>query len=734
MNTTKVERHCILHPRESMSEGDAYLATSFESYRPDRFAEVLFGLHDRITKPFALEYFLKNQVTHLCFSGSPAVCDVLKALIYSMFSTCEIRPVNGPLVIDDQEVFVLTGTLTTRHGPTIPINNYQLFRMDILRPVLHVLSLLPPELTVLIQYVCKPLPDTALLHARFFIERWMYFILSLISPWCWLKDDYFKELREGTKWKIDAKQYRLVGKIHIVAPKEVDRSLCYQALEDILRAIKIADRTGFNCFTFKSIKELSECEDLFTGFSLADSRILSHKEVNALWHPVDLSHNNNLARISSRTLAPPGELLSYSASQYPVAVTHYRDRQICFDIDRSQRLKHLHVIGKSGVGKTCLMELLLKADFHQGYGVTIIDCHGDLIRESLQLIPEERADDIVLFDLVQSDKLPVFNPLVAISENAREAFIDNLIMIFAEGADEEWESDSKRLLRRTLQALYQSGRPTLVNAYLMIIDPVYREKFTRQLNSSDLKEFWREIGNASFMNISGAVTVVNSLSRLLSTNMLSVTMAQNKNAFDFRDIIRNKKILLVNLPKHNLGRRNVQFLGKLFMMLIQFSARELYGESGYNNTTNKHYIYLDEFQNFATQAAVNMFEEAHRLGLAVTVAHQNLEQIPDELMKQLMGAFGNLIVFRLSNADSLRVQEVFSGKIDSSDLEHLDHRNFYIKTSYGDKVCDPFSARTVDLNVSQDNLNQRYWAAIRGAYYTRRTELEKNFLDRLELR
>ena len=375
-------------------------------------------------------------------------------------------------------------------------------------------------------------------------------------------------------------------------------------------------------------------------------------------------------------------------------------KKYIFGIKRGDRRRHLYVVGKSGVGKSKLLELLVRQDIAYGHGVCFIDPHGDVIEEILKFIPEERMKDVILIDPSDGQWPVSFNPLQKVPLEMKHQMAQGLIEVMEKQFGANWTPRLEHVFRFTTLALLDYPEATLRGMISMLTDRPYRQKVVEYIQDDMVKRFFAvEFADWSEkFDTDAIIPLVNKLGQFLSMPALRNIFAQKENKIDFEDIINNRKILLINISKGKLGEENSSFFGSMFITKIKQA-----GMARADLPEDKRvdfYLYVDEFHNLVTDSFVNLFSEARKYGLNLTVAHQYTSQLLPEVFATVLGNVANLIIFRVGGEDAMRLEAEMTPIFKAKDMINLGKQEFYIKMTIDGDTYDPFSAETLKVMPS----------------------------------
>ncbi|HLD17931.1 MAG TPA: type IV secretion system DNA-binding domain-containing protein [Patescibacteria group bacterium] len=375
-------------------------------------------------------------------------------------------------------------------------------------------------------------------------------------------------------------------------------------------------------------------------------------------------------------------------------------RQI-FGLKRQDRMRHLYVIGKSGVGKTKLLEQLIRADAFFGHGVCVIDPHGDLVQNILDFIPEHRLEDVMIINPGDREFPIAFNPIANVTEDDRFPVTNELIEIFKKQFGSDWNPRIEHLLRFTTLAMIDFPGGTINGMVSLLSSGRFRSRVIEHVKDSVVRRFWAiEFPEWSQRYDAEAVSpLLNKLGQLLADPLMRRIFGQQQNRVDFFDLMQQRRIVLVNLAKGLLGDDVSSFFGALVITKLKQSAMK-------RVTLPPHlrlpfYLYVDEFQNIATKTFENLLAEARKFGIAITVANQNLSQLDYSLKASLFGNVGSIITFQVGADDAKILQDELAPIFEFRDIINLGEREIYVKMTIEGKRYDPFSAEVLAVNDSK---------------------------------
>ncbi len=415
--------------------------------------------------------------------------------------------------------------------------------------------------------------------------------------------------------------------------------------------------------------------------------------------------NNSLESLNFKLLPPPVNLPKYAKNQMAQASFFaqtnfaqglYRYKDV-FGIKREDRKRHMYIVGKSGMGKSKLLENLIRFDVSYGFGLAVIDPHGDLVKQILEFIPEKRLNDVVYVNPGDTECAISFNPFAQVPAEYRQIVAQGLVEIFKKQFASTWTPRIEHLFRFATLATLENPDGTLYGFLQLLTDPHYRQQAMKHVTDEVVKRFFTvEFAGFTQKYDQEAITpLTNRLGQFFADPLLRAVFSQKESKIDFEEIMNQKKILLINASKGTLGEENSALFATFFLTKINQTAM---ARSKIPEKERKSfYLYVDEFQNVATKSFTSLFSESRKYGINITVANQYLAQIPEDLQEAIFGNVGTLIAFRVSGADSERLSQEFQPLVEPKDLTNIGGREFYIKMSVEGKVTTAFSATTLDV-------------------------------------
>lgn len=381
------------------------------------------------------------------------------------------------------------------------------------------------------------------------------------------------------------------------------------------------------------------------------------------------------------------------------AKTNFRNTDQVFGIKRKDRRQHMYVLGKSGTGKSVLLSNLIVQNIQNGDGLCVVDPHGELVEEILDLVPPHRAKDVIYFNPADTDYHIGFNVLQLDDPKYKHLVASGLMGIFTKIWANAWSSRMEYILNNTILALLDTPGTTLLGIPRMLVDKDYRQMIINNLKDPVVKAFWiheYEQWRDQFRN-EAIAPIQNKVGQFLSTSIIRNVVGQTESTIDIFKIMNEGKIFLVNVSKGRIGEDNSALLGGMLITKIQLAAMERVRIP--EDERRDFYLYVDEFQNFATDSFANILSEARKYRLNLIIAHQYTAQLENKdgsvVRDAVFGNVGTMIIFRVGADDADFLEKEFEPEFTAQDLVNLPNYNVYLKLMIDGVTSRPFSAMTL---------------------------------------
>jgi hypothetical protein len=471
--------------------------------------------------------------------------------------------------------------------------------------------------------------------------------------------------------------------------------------------------------------------------TLKNPYTFSVEEVATLWHlPNALVKTPNIDWVFSKKLEPPVDIpVPEIAPEITVlGESVFRGHRLKFGIKPDDRRRHMYVIGKTGMGKSTLLENMIFSDIVAGKGVGVIDPHGDLIEAILRFIPANRTNDVILFDPADKDHPMSFNMLSAKSPDQYPLVVSGLMSVFTKLWPDVWSGRMEHILRNTLLALIEGQGNSMLGILRMFSDDAFRKKVVDHVSDQLVKSFWEdEYASWSEKYRTEAIAAIqNKIGQLLSVPMIRNIVGQVTSKLSLREAMDSGKIILVNLSKGNVGEDNSAFLGSMLVTKFQLDAMSRTDIP--EKERKDFYLYVDEFQNFATESFATILSEARKYRLNLTLAHQYIGQLligdgKTTLRDAVFGNVGSMVSFQVGSDDAEVLSLQFEEMVDQNDILSLPKYHAYMRLMINGMASKPFSVST--LPPPQFERDENRAALIRRASRERYCEKRATVEDKI---
>lgn len=381
------------------------------------------------------------------------------------------------------------------------------------------------------------------------------------------------------------------------------------------------------------------------------------------------------------------------------AKTNFRNRETPFGIKTDDRRRHMYLIGKTGMGKTTMMENMVIQDIRNGHGVAFLDPHGDSVQRILDCIPSNRVNDVVYFNPADLEHPVAFNILEAVDQKYKHLVASGLMGVFTKIWANLWSARMEYILNNTVLALLDSPGNTLLGITRMYVDKKYRKRIVDNIKDPVVRSFWvDEYANYNEKYRTEAIAPIqNKVGQFLSSGIIRNIVGQPKSTLDLREIMDQKKILIMDLSKGRVGEDNSALLGAMLVTKLQLAAMSRTDIP--ETERSDFYLYVDEFQNFATDSFATILSEARKYRLNLIVGHQYIAQLEHDkntkVRDAIFGNVGTIVVFRIGAADAEFLETEFEPIFTPNDLVNLPKYHVVLKLMINGVASEPFSAVTL---------------------------------------
>ncbi len=679
--------------------------------------------------------------------------------IYSQYPTVQIHAAEEDYVAHERRHSVVyTGEVTLIDSEFLPIKTFQSFEVDPLAGITGTLAKL--ESTgeeVWIQILARPIPDTWHKSA----SKWVSSIKAG-NPWGFLtgeglnaklfadlfgalvkppeegKPNAPKELSEREKTRTAEAEkkatklgYQVKIRVAYLGESTVNAKLRLQAIVGTFKQFNSTNLNGFRLSGASFKKE--DLAQYKARLFMDRGYILNIEELASVFH---LPHTNvetpNIVWASSKTAEPPAKLPVITGNDAidenisAFGLTNFRGINHQFGMLRYDRSRHMYIIGQTGAGKSGTLELLALSDIFHGQGYAIIDPHGDFATDNLKFIPGSRIQDVVYFNPADTAYPLGFNPLEVTDPSHKTNISSEVIGVLKRMFGESWGPRLEYILRYTILALLDRPETTMLDITRMLTDKKFRKETLSYCTDTVVLQFWNIEFNSwtEKFQAEAIAPVLNKVGAFTANPVIRNIIGQPKSTFNIRELMDEGKILIVNLSKGLIGEDNAAILGSFIVTKIQLAAMS---RSDIPDIKDRRpfYLYVDEFQNFATDSFATILSEARKYGLNLTVANQYISQMTDTVRNAVFGNVGTMITFRVSADDSPILAKQFQPQFEPNDLLQMHNRNFVINMVINGEKTPAFSARTLNLPPVQFDNTPHIIEHSRQQYSRARAEVEE---------
>ncbi len=654
--------------------------------------------------------------------------------IYAQYPTVQIHELSDDYAATSGDhPVVASAELILTDNQYLPIKTFQSFEVDPLAGITASLAKLNKSSEeVWIQILARPVADEWHSSAARYISKlksgfgtttsnggWVWFAQLLEALWkppeAGAGSTTTREMSERDKTRVaeaEKKSQKLGYQVKIrMVYLGADANSARVELNAAASAFKQFNSTNLNGFRLNGSPSFKR-EDLqkySSRFFDDEGYVLNIEELASVFH---LPHTNvetpNVVWANSKTAEPPTKLplitgdSSHDDQISAYGLTNFRGLQQQFGIYRSDRSRHVYIIGQTGTGKSGLLELLALSDVFHNQGYAIIDPHGDFAIDNLKFIPADRIKDVVYFNPADTAFPLGFNPMEVYDPSQRSNISSEIIGVLKRMFGDSWGPRLEYILRYTILALLEYPDTTMLDITRMLTDKKFRDKVLAQVKDTVVLQFWRvEFASWNEKFVAEAIApVLNKVGAFVANPIIRNIIGQPKSTFNIREIMDSGKILVVNLSKGLIGEDNAAILGAFLVTKIQLAAMS---RSDIQNVEDRRpfYLYVDEFQNFATDSFAVILSEARKYGLNLTVANQYVSQMNETVRDAVFGNVGTMISMRVSPEDAPLLSQQFAPQFEAADILQMNNRHFVTSMMIQGEKTPAFSGTTLKLPPAQ---------------------------------
>jgi len=708
-----------------------FIEKGFPLFKTEKLFEELLVTSYKTLKhqKISLEFISYHQNIYFYLHIPTGSLELVEGQLYSVFPECEILHVHDYADERLLQSLKIVGTeLKLARSDIYPLKNYLAFEGDSLASVFSVLTRGDKQDQGWVQIVISPLPDSWTFN---FIRSWKIRLRGIKSFFRFKNVFKAHNVRKVESEAITSKTQKEHFAINIrLAYLSLDEEKAWQKLKALAGAFSQFNTIDFNSFKSTHSGSGRAFLERYKTRTRSNTFQANTQEIATLYHFPNSDFVSNMFHVIARKAQPPLDLPVQGTvdakSTCFFGTTNYHNQNNVFGIKRADRRRHAYVIGKSGTGKSKLLELLVHEDIRDGYGVAVLDPHGDLIDNIMRHIPENRMKDVIYFDPADTEFAIAFNPLEQVPPQMRMRVTIGFIEIFKKMFGSNWTPRLEHVLRYTTLALLDSPNTTVLSILKMLTDKNYRQRIIARIEDSVVKNFWvNEFASWSEKFDNDAIMpILNKVGQFLSTALIRNMIGQSENKLNLRKIMDDQKILLVKLSRGLLGDENSNLLGAMLITKIQQAAMS---RADIKEEERKDfYLYVDEFQNFATDTFEQILSEARKYRLSVTLAHQFMSQISPALRSTVLGNVGTVVNFRIGADDAGILEREYIPIFKVRDLINLGVQEFYMKMSIDGETKNAFSGRTLTMGYPEKDFTKEIIEHSRKMYAKPKAEVEKD--------
>ncbi len=488
----------------------------------------------------------------------------------------------------------------------------------------------------------------------------------------------------------------------VYIPRAENVDLAEVKLNEMAGSFRQFNLPNMNGFVLRRINEANtSILKRYQQRVVTDPMVFNTEEMATLYHMPHMSIGTpNILWVTSRKLEPPGDLPIIGTVPGDdltiLGTTNFRGHQEQFGIKRDDRRRHVYIIGKTGMGKSVLLQNMVFSDIQAGKGVAIVDPHGDLAEAVIDFVPSSRINDVVILDPSDVSHPFAFNMLEYTEDpNQRNLMASGLLGVFKKMYAESWGPRLEHILRNCLLALAEYPNTSMLGIMRILVDWEYRKKVIEKLENPTVKSFWvDEFGKMQDKFRTEAIAPIqNKVGQFLSSPIVRNIVGQVKSTVDIRFMMDTGKIIIVNLSKGKIGEDNSSLLGSMLITKFQLDAMSRANVA--EKDRKDFYLYVDEFQNFATDAFATILSEARKYRLNLTMANQYVAQMPEEVRDAVFGNVGSLICFQVGFDDAEYFSQQFSEEVLPNDIVDLPKYTNYTNLMIDGMPSKTFSVATL---------------------------------------
>ncbi len=666
-----------------------------------------------VVQPLALEIALVNQQIRFQIAADKDIAPFVATQLQSNYPLVIIEKTADPLIypqiynINTNHLEIVS--LSLRKGNYYPIATYDLFSdIDPLSSLLSILSKSTPDMFVIIQLALEATDSSWQQKGATFAERGTKNDDGSYSP---------RQDKNIINEKISYTGFRTSIRIASNQTKTV---------KELISAFGVFAKADGNSFKTKKRKfsflKTDDRKNLILR-KVTGNQILNIKELATLWHlpsekikvaGIGWGHSVLFEPPENLPIATPDEEAKKDINFF--AKTIFRNQEVIFGIKNKDRTRHIWAVGKTGTGKSTMMANMIIDDFKKGRGVAYIDPHGDTCDTLLDYIPSHRINDTVYFDPSDRDFPIVINPLEVTNKEEAELVVSGLMSIFTKVWANVWSARMEYILRNSFMSLTEYPNATLADVLKILVDKGFRNNVLQKVTDPSLVHFWKEEYEKmpDRLQKEAIAPIQNKVGQFVTSPLIRRIIGKPKSTLSLEKVINEGKILLANLSQGRLGEDNANLLGAMLITQIQLAAMRRVNVPA--EERRPYYLFVDEFQNFATDSFIKILSEIRKYNLSLALANQYMAQIPENVRKAILGNAGTIITFSAGAEDAAVLSKEFAEVFSENDLVNLANYQIAIKLMIDGHSSRPFLAQTLPLPLSKNQNREKIIEASRQRY------------------
>lgn len=657
------------------------------------FWDRLFG---KKAQALALEIALHNQQIKFQITCDSSLVSFVETQLQSNYPLVIIEKTMDPIAGQPMEI----SSLTLRKGNYHPIQTYSAFTdIDPLSSILSVLSKSDPDELAIIQFAIQATNGSWQGYGQKLAETGGGKKVSETGVTTYLPHPDAAIIKEKISYPGFYVSLRIASNSR-------------DTLREITSAFGVYARSDGNSFSGKKAGLFRHTSEILSLHSrqVTDNQILNIQELATLWHLPNV-------KIKTSSIVWGTNVLSEPPDNLPVALdatdeqkqdinffarTTFKNHEVVFGLKTNDRMRHIWIVGKTGTGKSTLIENMAIDDLKKDRGVALIDPHGDACETILDYIPKHRINDTIYFNPADRDFPVVINPLQVTNREEAELVVSGIVSIFNKIFGFSWGPRLEYILRNTLMTLAAIPDMTLEDVLTILTNQNYRKRIVDQIADPVLKNFWVNEFNKmpDKLREESISPILNKVGQFVTSPLIRRIIGQPKSSIAIDEIMNQGKIILVNLSQGRLGEDNATLLGAMLITKFQLAAMRRVDTP--EDQRKDFFLYVDEFQNFATPSFMKILSEARKYRLSLTLANQYMAQIPEEVTKSILGNAGTMITFTSGAEDAEIIHKEFAEVFSPSDLVNLSRHQIATKLMVDGHSTRPFLAHTLPLPASKN--------------------------------